>query len=74
MLVVATGQKARNRKTLSAIRVRTKCKYVSCYAFLAWQREKSPSSLLPEARGTVDGITRGKKSKETGVDAGRSRE
>ncbi|MDI8799219.1 hypothetical protein MJM59_24725, partial [Salmonella enterica subsp. enterica serovar Montevideo] len=43
-------------------------------AFLAWQREKSPSSLLPEARGTVDGITRGKKSKETGVDAGRSRE
>ncbi|MBZ3655674.1 hypothetical protein JS565_07350 [Salmonella enterica subsp. enterica serovar Senftenberg] len=41
---------------------------VSCIA-----ARKSPSSLLPEARGTVDGITRGK-SKETGVDAGQSRE
>lgn len=42
---------------------------VSCMA-----ARKITILLLPEARGTVDGITRGKKSKETGVDAGRSRE
>lgn len=32
--------------------------------FLHSSAKKSPSSLLPEARGTVDGITRGKKAKK----------